>query len=234
MRRNLLAASIRCQPLLSNIPGSFSWILLTLLAMAGMVALAISNLPMTPVVQASKLPAMVDIRIATQGFDAHHRSLPFTVYVLTQQLSWKLESADDLEGGKTMLSPELILAINDARDVFCVGTASFEGATQTEEERAAQRAGKLAQWVRVVIGNPGHTRLFTLNAGQYKGPSELVSSYQRKAIILVTGPHADEVNLSEGLTSGLEREQRTSPIIYDLLHHYSRSKEWLKMSNDPR
>jgi hypothetical protein len=209
MRRNLLAASIRCQPLLSNIPGSFSWILLTLLAVAGMVALAISNLPMTPVVQTSKLPAMVDIRIATQRFDAHHRSLPFTVYVLTQQLSWKLESADDLEGEKTMLSPELILAIKDARDVFCVGTASFEGATQTEEERAAQRAGKLAQWVGVVIGNPGHTRLFTLNAGQYKGPSELVSSYQRKAIILVTGPHADEVNLSEGLTSGLEREQRT-------------------------
>jgi hypothetical protein len=145
-----------------------------------------------------------------------------------------MESADDLEGAQTVLGPELIVAINHAPDVFCVGTASFEGGTHAEEARAGQRARKLAQWVGAVIGNPKSTRLFTLNAGQYKGPPELVSSYQRKAIILVTGPHDDKVNLSEGLSSGLERAQQTSPVVYSLLHQYSRSREWLKLSNVSR
>jgi hypothetical protein len=204
---------------------------LTILAVAATVPPG--NLWMTAGSESGPLPAQVETRINTVGYDKNQRPLPFTVYVLTQQLSWKLESTDDLEGGQTMLSPELIVAINHARDVFCVGTASFEGITHVEEARAAQRAGQLMRWVETVIENPRHTRLFTLNAGQYKGPKELVSSYQRRAIILVTGPHDDDVDLSEGLTSGLEQKQLTSPVVYSLLHHYSRSNEWLRLSSDP-
>jgi hypothetical protein len=235
MRHNPIMAGFRCQPLISNIPGSFPWIVVTILAVAAAMVLAVPPVDLSIKANPASRPppALVETRIVTVGEDQNHRSLPFTVYVLAQELSWKLESTEDLEGEKTILSPELTVAINHAQDVFCVGTASFEGGSQAEEARAAQRAGKLAQWVGTVIGKPGHTRLFTLNAGQYKGPTELISSYQRKAIILVTGPHDDKVDLGEGLRSGLEQTQQTSPVVYSLLHHYSRSREWLKLANGP-
>jgi hypothetical protein len=231
MRRNPLYANFRCQPLMSNIPGSFAWILSIILAVVAAVTLG--NPWMKANVPPDPLPAQVETRINTVGYDKNQRRLPFTVYVLAQRVSWKLDSTQDLEGGQTLLNPELIGAINRARDVLCVGTASFEGGTQAEEARAAQRAAKLAQWVGTVIGNPKHTRLFTLSAGQYKGPKELASSYQRRAIILVTEPHDDDVSMTEALRSGLEQKQQTSPLVYSLLHHYSRSDEWLSLSNDP-
>ena len=184
--------------------------------------------------ESGRLPDQVETRIATVGYDKKQLRLPFTVYVLTRQLSWKQKSTDELEEGHTMLSPELIAAIGGARDVFCVGTASFEGVTQVEEARAAQRAAKLAQWLATVVENPRQTRLFALNAGQYQGPKDLVSAYQRKAIILITGPHDDDVDLSESLTSGLEQLQQNSPVVYSLLHYYSRSGEWLNLSNAAR
>jgi hypothetical protein len=154
--------------------------------------------------------------------------LPFTVYVLSQELSWKLESATDLEGDERLVSPALTDAINGSRDVFCVGTASFEGVTRAEEARAARRAAQLAEWVAAVIREPGQTHIFTLNAGQYRGPPEPDSGCQRKAILIVTGPHDDEVDLSEGLLSGLESQQEAFPVVYSLLHRYSRSNDWLK------
>ena len=149
------------------------------------------------------------------------------VYVLTDQVSWKLESTEELEGGRKLLSAELATAVNQARDVFCVGTASFEGGTEAEEARAEQRSGELARWIGTAIEKPNLVHLYTLNAGQYKGPPILASASQRKAIILVTGPHDDKVDLAEGLKSGLERQQ-ASPLVYSLLHHYSRSHEWLR------
>jgi len=180
------------------------------------------------------MPAQVETLIPTVGFDKNHRRLPFTVYVLTEQLSWRLRSSHDLEGMDTFLSPELIQAMNQASELFCVGTASIEGGTREEETRAGQRAATLGEWAQTVITHPGRPRVFVLNAGQYQGPPELVSSDQRKAIILLTGPHDSEVDLNEGLESGLESQQQNSPIVYSLLHHYSRSDLWLKEATDPR
>jgi hypothetical protein len=215
--------------LLSGIPASFPWTLLAILAVASIPLAGYLSAP--PVVESAPAAAQVEIRIVANGYDKNQRSLPFTVFVLTQGLSWKLESATDLEGGQTLLNPELIAAIRRAPDVFCVGTASFEGITQAEEARAAKRARKLAQWVAAVVPAANRTRIFTLNAGQYKGPAEPDSAYQRKAIIIATGAHDAGVNLAEGLTSGLELQQQTFPVVYSLLHHYSRSKEWLDISS---
>ena len=237
MPRNFLKAGFGAQRPMSNIPGSFLWILLTVLAAA---AVPFCNVSTTPVVETPPPPpppppnvVTVETRIATEGHDSHQRSLPFTVYVLSQQLSWKLESATDLEAGQTLGSSELVEAINGAREVFCVGTASFEGAPPLEEARAAQRAATLARWVAPMIRDPSQTRIFALNAGQYRGPSELNSSYQRKAVIIVAGRHDEGVDLSEGLASGLKQQQREFPVVYSLLHHYSRSAEWLKVPNGP-
>jgi hypothetical protein len=232
MRQNFLKAGFGRQRLMSGIPESFTWILLTLLAVVAGVPF--TNRPRPVRVEPTPPPmnvVTVETKIATEGRDSRQRALPFTVYVLTHQLSWKLKSATDLEGERTLLSPELTLAVNGARDVFCVGTASFEGTTPQEEDRAAQRAAQLAQWVAAAVRNPAQTRIFPLNAGQYRGPGELESAFQRKAIIIVTGPHDDEVDLSEGLISGLEQQQRAFPIVHSLLHHYSRSNEWLKSLN---
>jgi hypothetical protein len=218
-------SSLRRQSLMSCIPGSFTWILSSMLALVVTVMASYRSVP-PPAVESTPLPVQVEARIVTQGYDRQQRPMPFTVYVLSQQLSWKLESATDLEGGQKLLSPELIQAINDAPEVFCVGTASFEGATQTEEARAAQRAQRLADWVGAVIRDSNRTRLFTLNAGQYKGPKELESAFQRKAIIMVSGPHDKGVNLTEGLMSGL-MQKKAFQVVYSLLHHYSKSNEWV-------
>jgi hypothetical protein len=234
MRRNPLKPGYGRQLEISDIPSSVMWILFTLLAVLIAMPFAI---PKRPLQRTSPPPpprvVRVEARIAAEGLDSHHRSLPFTVYVLTQELSWKLSSSTDFEGGETLLSPELNTAINSARDVFCVGTASFEGSLGLEEARAAQRATQLAAWVSTVIRNPDQTRLFTLNAGQYRGPPALDSMYQRKAILIVAGPHDPDVNLSEGLASGLKQQQQAFPVVYSLLHHYSRSNAWLKILKSP-
>ena len=227
---NPIRARFRNQPLFSSIPGSFPWILLPMLAAA--IALPFSRIPSAagpePLPQ---VETQIETRITAVGEDQHHRRLSFTVFVLAEHLSWKLESSGDLEGGQTIISPDLIAAINQACDVFCVGTASVEGERQAEEARAAQRAFKLAQWVGEVMGNSSHARLFALNAGQYRGPKELLSSQQRRAIILATLPH-DDVDLGEGLRSGLQQIQQSSPFVFSLLRDYSRSNEWLRISPD--
>lgn len=225
MRNKADNASCGCKLSTCDIPGSFVWILSTVLAAIAAVVASGVHAPAIP--KSASLPAQVETRISTTGHDKNGRSLSFTVYVLTDQLSWKLESTEDLEGGNKLLSPELVAAVSHARDVFCVGTASFEGGTQAEEARAEQRSGELARWMGTAVGSSSRIRVYALNAGQYKGPRDLVSSSQRKAIILVTGPHDDKVDLGEGLKSGLERQQ-ASPVIYSLLHHYSRSHEWLR------
>lgn len=233
MRQYPIASKFHDQQPIHGIPGSFLWILFTILA--GVIVLPFVKIqsiakPQPP--PAPRIETQIETSITTVGEDSHHRRLPFTVYVLAQDLSWKLESTGALEGGKTIVSPDLIAAMIQARDVFCVGTASNEGESQAEEVRAAQRALTLAQWLRSAMGDSHRPNLFTLNAGQYQGPRELPSALQRKAIILISGPHDDDVELGEGLKSGLEQQQQTSPLVLSLLHDYSRSKRWLKISNN--
>jgi hypothetical protein len=119
-----------------------------------------------------------------------------------------------------------VAAINAAPEVICVGTASLEGSTRAEEARAGERAGKLTEWVKTAVTNT-HTRVLAVNAGQYKGAGELASSQQRKAIILITGPHDEGVDLGEALRSGLDGLRQTSPVVASLLSRYSRSRDWL-------
>src|SRR5260221_294049 len=78
------------QRVMSTIPGSVPWVLFTMLGAA--VTVPLSYFPMTAGLDSGPLPAQVETRIATVGYDQKQRRLPFTVYVLTQQLSWKLES----------------------------------------------------------------------------------------------------------------------------------------------
>ncbi len=224
-RRRRVKPAFRRQPLFSNIPGSFPLVLLAILV--ALVTVPLRLLPTARQAEPAAPPAQIETRVQSEGYDQHHRAVPFTVYVLSQHLSWKLESVTDLDGGQTLLSPELQAAINRARDVLCVGTASYEGATRAEEARAARRAQTLVEWVAAVMQDPQKTRLYSVNAGQYKGPRELASASQRKAIIIATEGHAEDADLSEALSSGLARKQQDYPIIYSLLHHYSRSADWL-------
>jgi hypothetical protein len=213
---------VRFQPVVSNIPGSVAWISCAVLLIISIPFTYFSDQISTETV----VPlAQVETHISTEGYDRKHRRLPFTIYVLTEEFSWKLESATDLDGEHKLFGAALTDEINRARDVFCIGTASLEGATQAEEARADQRARMLAQWAEAVIRDRKHTRLFTVNAGQYVGPKELQSAHQRKAIIIGTAEHDDEVNVGEALRWGLEKEEQTSAVVYSLLHHYSRSQE---------
>lgn len=233
-RHQTLTANFRLKPLASDIAGSFTWILLAVLAASVAVALQFLSTarPVEPAPPAARPvepvpPPQVETRIRTEGLDANRRPLPFTVYILSQEFSWKLESVSDLEGSQNLVNPELAAAVNRARDVICVGTASFEGATRVEEARAAERAGTLARWLGSAVRDPRSTRVFSVNAGQYKGPPALESANQRKAIVIVTEGHADDVDLSQALESGLRKKQQEYPIVYSLLHHYSRSGEWI-------
>jgi hypothetical protein len=228
MLSNPILSAIHNRPLISNIPASVGCVLFTVVGVA--LAVLFGNFApkaAAPPVAAPPPPAQVETVVPTQGQDSSGRSLPFTVYVLAAQLSWRLESTNELEGGQTLLSPVLVAAINGAAEVFCVGTASFEGGARAEEARAGERAGRLAQWVGTAVANTS-THVFTLNAGQYRGPQELSSPQQRKAVILITGPHDPAVDLGEALRSGLEQIRRTSPVVNSLLSDYSRSNVWLR------
>ena len=220
-------------PLFCTIPSSFSLILCALLCGLMTLPFCYPGYPgPTPKPAAAAPPAVqIEARIRTEGLDKHNRALPFTVYVLSQDVSWKLKSTEDLEGEHPLLSPELVAAVNRAREVFCVGTASYEGAARTEEERAARRAGELARWIGAIVQDAQKTRLFAVNAGQYRGPMAAQSADQRRAIIIATQEHADGVDLGDALYAGLKSIQEGHPIVYGLLHHYSKSNEWLKDSN---
>ncbi|MCW5981111.1 MAG: hypothetical protein KIT09_23715 [Bryobacteraceae bacterium] len=170
----------------------------------------------------------IEMRIATEGLDRQQRRMPFTIYVLSHERSWKFESATDLEEDQPLIDPELEAAIRRAHDVFCVGTASLEGAAPKEEARAAQRALRLARWVTAALRDEPRPRVYALNAGQYVGPPELDSSGQRKAVLFVTEPHDDDVDLESALRSGLQRKQSEHPVIHRLLLQYSRSSDWLR------
>jgi hypothetical protein len=229
MLSNPILSAIHSRPLMSNIPASVACVLFTVVGVSlavlyGNFAPKVAPQPVPPPPPA---PAQVETVVPTQGQDSRGRSLPFTVYVLAAQLSWRLESTNELEGGQTLLSPVLVAAINGAAEVFCVGTASFEGGARAEEARAGERAGRLAQWVGTAVANTT-TRVFTLNAGQYRGPKELASTEQRKAVILITGPHDAAVDLGEALGSGLQRIRQTNPVVNSLLSDYSRSHVWLR------
>ena len=214
----------RREAFISNIPASAVVILLSILVLTVATTL---GLPFPARKAPAASPAVIESRIQTEGYDRQKRRVPFTVYVLSQQLSWRLESVTELDGQQTLLDPELDAEINRARDVFCVGTASFEGATRTEEVRAARRAGNLARWIESVVLDSRKTRVFRLSAGQYKGPKGMQSTYQRKAILIATGPHDEGVDLADALKSGLQKKQEEYPVVYSLLHDYSRSDEWL-------
>ncbi len=215
-------------PLMSNIPAAALSMVAAVLALA--VGIPLRYLDTAHQVEPAPpppSPPQIEARIQGEGYDQQQRRLPFTVYVLSQELTWKLESVTDLEGQGTLLSPELTDALNRARDVLCVGTASFEGATTKEEARAAERARNLAQWVGSAIRDPQQARVFAVSAGQYRGPVEVRSANQRKAIIIITEGHADDVDLHEALSAGLRKKQEEYPIVYSLLHEYSRSGDWL-------
>jgi hypothetical protein len=218
------------EALFSGIPGSFPLVLLALLI--ALVTVPMSYLGHEPVKPTPPPPRpQIETRIHVEGLDQHQRPLPFTVYILSQDLSWKLESVNDLEGEQALLSPELTAAVAHAQDVFCIGTASFEGTIGNEEARAARRARTLARWIGGAIEDPHKTRIFSVNAGQYNGPAQLDSSRQRKAIIIATQGHPDDVNLGQALASGLSKKQKEYPVVYSLLHDYTRSGRWLRNLN---
>ena len=220
-----LRAAYNRPPLFRTVSGSVPLILVSILAVA---VVPLLDLHSKPVTRPAPPPVLIETRIEAEGFDKHHRRLPFTLYILSQQRSWKLNSISDLEDDQPLVNPEFEAAINRSKDVFCIGTASAEGLTETEEARAALRAETLAGWVGRVIREPRKTRLYRLNVGQYKGPKQLESTDQRKAIIVVTEPHEEDVDLRDALRSGLVKKQGDNAIVYSLLHYYSRSGKWLK------
>jgi hypothetical protein len=226
MRPHSIGPQERSRPATGAIPPSVPCILFLLLTISIGLPFAVV-LPDRPRVGPAVTAPQVEVRIAAEGYDSSHRRLPFTIYVLSQDFTWKLESTSELQGSDSLVGPDLAAAVNRAYDVFCVGTASFEGGVRREEARAWQRAETLAGWVRPVIADPDRTRVYTLNAGQYVGPEAVESPSQRKAILIATGAHETGVNLGEALRAGMAGLEHTTEVVYHLLHHYSRSGEWL-------
>ena len=168
-------------PLFNRIPAAFPLLLLAVVA-PPLILLPSRTPQASPPPHPKPAPRpQIERRIQAEGVDRHQHSAKFTIYVLSADLSWKLESVTDLEGNRPLLNPELHQAINRAQEVFCVGTASFEGATDSEERRAVRRAQTLAEWAGSAIEDRRKTHLYPVSAGQYRGPDSLTSSLQRKA-----------------------------------------------------
>src|SRR5262249_1467609 len=92
--RKRLISRFRRRPLIAGIPAVVPLILVVVLLWPfGIVALIEFGRPDAPGVIAPPPPPIVEARVQTEGSDSRHRTVAFTVYVLSQRVSWRLESA---------------------------------------------------------------------------------------------------------------------------------------------
>ena len=172
-----------------------------------------------------------DVVIRNAGDDKGHRA-SFRIMLLTDDFRWRLSSTRAVERphGRVEFSPEMKAALNDAREIICVGASSEElpagvkgeKGRAAEERRAARRADRIAAWVRSAIGRDIPVR--RLNVGYHAPTRQLVNtSDQRRVVIILVLEREGNVNLDKALRAAMAAEASRAPIFETLLTQYSLS-----------
>ena len=162
-----------------------------------------------------------------EGFDKAGKRGLFDVVVAKKEFLWVKGSAEELEKeGKVFKGNDIATAIFDgevtaalagAREIIAVGTASQEGDSGTEKERAARRASATATLSQTAIGPD--MPVWSLNLGQYRDPCAACetsgTSWQRPFIVVAVKNMDEGTNLGEALANAMTgKTTLPSPASY--------------------
>ncbi|MCP4754134.1 MAG: hypothetical protein GY866_24880 [Proteobacteria bacterium] len=180
----------------------------------------------TPVVVSSKIYTVVEEagltikadweRITVSGLDSEGKTAEMEVYVLSTDFTWKFGSSSEVlyhrkpaSLVKHLQSKVMQQAVAKSQAIVCVGTASQEGSSNREEDRARQRADQLVFWLmqtKLPIDE-----IYSLNLGQHQKADAVRTTsangdptgYQR-SIVFINIIHRDkDTDLQEALKNAL-------------------------------
>ena len=184
---------------------------------------------LTRVVPPAPKEVAQDVVVRNAGDDKGRRA-SFRIMLLTDDFRWRLSSTQEVERaqGGIEFSPAMKAALQDAKEIICVGASSEElpaGVTGekgqlAEERRAARRAEQIAKWVKETIGRDIPVR--KLNVG-YHSPTSQVrdTSDQRRVVIILVLEREDNTNIDQALRAAMAAEAPRTPIFETLLTQYS-------------
>ncbi len=162
-----------------------------------------------------------------EGRDKAGRRGLFDVVVAKKEFLWVKGSAEELEKeGKVFKGQDIATAIFDgevtaalagAREIIAVGTASQEGDSAQEKERAGRRAEATAALSKTAIA--ADMPVWSLNLGQYRDPCAACetggTSWQRPFIVVAVKNMEDGTNLGEALADAMTgKTTLPSPASY--------------------
>lgn len=150
-----------------------------------------------------------------EGYDKQNRRGLFDIVVLKNQFLWVRSSYNQLERDgaviplvsltDTIFDDDVLRALDSARDIVAVGTASQEGELKTEVARANRRARETAKLIKSVLNND--VPIWVLNLGQYRDPCEdceAVETNWQRPFIFITAVRKDEsLNLKEAVRDAM-------------------------------
>jgi hypothetical protein len=150
-----------------------------------------------------------------EGLDKAGKRGLFDVVVAKKEFLWIKGSADELEkDGQTIKNPDIANAVFDgevsaalagAREIIAVGTASQEGDSGQEKDRAGRRASATAKLSQSIVGP--EMPVWSLNLGQYREQCAACetngTSWQRPFIVVAVKSLEDGANLGEALADAM-------------------------------
>ncbi len=184
---------------------------------------------LTRVVPPAPQEVAQDVVVRNAGDDKGRRA-SFRIMLLTDDFRWRLSSTSTVEraAGGMEFSPQMKAALNDAKEIICVGASSEELPSGVagdlgrvaEESRAARRAEQIARWVKSAIGRDIPVR--KLNVGYHAPTGELLdTSDQRRVVIILVLEREDNTNIDQALRAAMIAEAARTPIFDALLTRYS-------------
>lgn len=206
-----------------------SALLLTVFGGGVVYATVVEVRHLTRVVPPAPQEVAQDVVVRNAGDDKGRRA-SFRIMLLTDEFRWRLSSTEAVERarGGVVFSPAMRAALNDAKEIICVGASSEElpagvkgvEGRLAEERRAARRAEQIATWVRAAIGRDIPVR--KLNVGHHAPTGErLDTSDQRRVVIILVLEREEKTNIDQALRAAMAAEAARAPIFDSLLTQYS-------------
>lgn len=161
---------------------------------------------------------------AIEGQDKAGKRGTFDVVVARKQFLWVRGSSDQLEKAGRVISKEELesevldadvrAALEAAREIVAVGTASQEGNPAEETARAGRRAAKTADILTDAI--PSSIPISALNLGQYRGEKSAGGTdWQRPFMVITVKALEPGTVVGEALADAMTgKEALPSPMAY--------------------
>lgn len=161
------------------------------------------------------------------GFDKAGRRAAFDVLVLAKEYAWVRGSTREIaKAGRTLGETDVVgelfsapvrAALGNAEELIAVGIASQEGDQATEQQRAADRAARTAEWLSAAVGT--RRPISILNLGRYREPCQACetadTSWQRPFVVIAVRDREPQVVTGDALADALEgRANLPSPDRY--------------------